>query len=985
MAINRQVGIFINGREIEGSLKAIRRERNKLINVLKTQEKGTVKFNKAAADLKYITPIYEDHRKEVDDLIKSTEKLGDKAKESNSKIETLDGVAKKITGGLTKFAGIAGIAFGVGEIIGYGKELFQLNVKMEQLTKKAATVFGQALPAVTRAAEENASAMGFTTGQYVAAATALGDLLIPLGFTREQAAANSVEMINLAGALSEWTGGQRTAEEVSQTLAKALTGEREELKSLGIVINEEDIKMRLREKGLEKLTGQYLKQAKALATLELITERSVDAQTAYADNSDTLARRQAELAAKVSDVQAKLAVLLLPVLEKVFSVVELGVGLFGRLSAGINESSDSAKDLVDSVFAQQNAFQKLEGELAPLLDRYDELKNKTELSGDEQEELGSLIARVAELTPAAISKIDDYGNALEINAGKSRKMLEAEKALLQFVNEDSISTLEERIVELNRTREEIKRAIERGSSGRANIVITESSMQKYRDNITAITEDIEGATLQLQRFKGEFENEIPEPDLPTGADAPDLEAEAAAAAAAKAREKAAEKQLKARQKQLERLADVVAKAQETAALDQLSEDERQLEQIRLKYDKQIAIANELENAGFKAATAQRLELERLRDEELTAVRDELFATKLEKDAERDAEENAALLERQLQFDEDRRAVIAEIDEQVNEVILEARELQLQQLNEHYDELAMKAEEFGIDTGALEIARRRKLLAINKEFDKKDAKGQQEALDAKIAASEEAFSALGNVTTAFYDDVLNEQERATGAGKLLAFLNISISSAEGIAKAANASAGVPFPGNLAAIATSVASVLSVIGRARQALNATPDVPQRKDGGWMTVRGEDDKQSYRAKRIGTPGSGMLPDHPVLIDSVTGTDVLASERGKEYFVSNHDLARPAVFRHVSAIDRLVRQRMDGGFSSAGGGNAPGGVAPTPPADGGNGQQIQLDQLTNTLNALLNFFLNGKIYALITDEGALDLRNKIRELEAASSGGLD
>lgn len=979
----RQVSIFINGRAVTNSLKAIKAEKGKINRELQNMILHSDEYNKKADELDKINAKLNTHRR---------------------KIGQTSGVLEKVTGGLTKFAGIAGIAFGVGEIIGYGKELFQLNVKMEQLTKKAATVFGQALPKVTRAAEENGAAMGFTTGQYIAAATALGDLLIPLGFTREQAAANSVEMINLAGALSEWTGGQRTAEEVSQTLAKALTGEREELKSLGIVINEEDIKMRLREKGLEKLTGQYLKQAKALATLELITERSVDAQTAYAENSDTLARRQAELAAKVSDVQAKFAKVLLPVLETAFSMIEDGVNVMTAFSDSLNRLTNAAGAAGDSFKDQQAAVNDLESNILPLIDRYDELTGKSTLTKDEQDELEQIIKKVGDRIPSTINQFDEYGEAMGLSSDKAREFVKSQQAILGVKNAEAIDEYESSLSKLEAKAERYRQTLEGTGVGLANITMQNGELVRSSGNLGGVSyrrlrEDevaelqnefirlntaIEGTKGALAELKGN-PLDIPKPDLPTGGDEPDLEAEAKAAAEAKARKKAAEKALKDRRKQLERLAGVIAKAQEDAALDQLSEDERQLEQIRLKYEKQIAIANELENAGFQAATAQRLELERLRDAEITAVRDELFAAKLEKDAERDAEEEAARLERQLKFDEDRRAVIAEIDEQVNEVVLDSRQLAIEQLNEHYDELATKAQEFGIDTGALEIARRRELLKINKDYDGKEAKNRQATQDAQIAATKASYQALAGVVSTAYNDLLTEQEKATGVGKLLALINIGVNSAEAISSAAAASAGVPFPGNLAAIATSVSTVLGAMGQARRALNATPDVPQRKDGGWMTVRGEDDKQSYRAKRIGTPGSGMLPDHPVLIDSATGANVLASERGREYFVANHDLTNPAVFRHVNAIDRLVRQRVDGGFSTAGGGNAPGGVAPTLSADGGNGQQLQLDQLTNTLNGLLDFFLTGNIYALITDEGALDLRNKIRELEAASSGGLN
>lgn len=205
-------------------------------------------------------------------------------------------------------------------VLNFGRELFKLSPQLELLDQKVNTVFGEALPKVTAEAEKNAKAMGLTTNQYVKAAAAAGDLLVPMEFTREESADLSIELQNLSGALAEWEGGQYNAVDVSKILTKALLGEREELKSLGIAISEEDVKNRLREKGLDKLTGTYLQQAKAIATVELITEKSTDATTAYAKGTETLARRQSELRATLQDITEKIAKALIPVLSFLLNV-----------------------------------------------------------------------------------------------------------------------------------------------------------------------------------------------------------------------------------------------------------------------------------------------------------------------------------------------------------------------------------------------------------------------------------------------------------------------------------------------------------------------------------------------------------------------------------------------------------------------------------------------------------------------------------------
>ena len=187
------------------------------------------------------------------------------------------------------------------------KQLQRTSIEMEQLDKKANIVFGETLPAITKAAKENAFELGLTTNEYIKSAAAIQDLLIPMKFTREEASSISVELVNLSGALSEWSGGQRSATEVSEILNKALLGEREQLKTLGISIQEADVKNRLLEKGQNKLTGTLLQQAKAQATLELITEKSTDAQDSYTKSADSAARQSAKLGAAFRQVWEDMA------------------------------------------------------------------------------------------------------------------------------------------------------------------------------------------------------------------------------------------------------------------------------------------------------------------------------------------------------------------------------------------------------------------------------------------------------------------------------------------------------------------------------------------------------------------------------------------------------------------------------------------------------------------------------------------------------
>lgn len=191
----------------------------------------------------------------------------------------------------TAIAGI-GLLYAARQLFNFGKELLNLNMQMELWEKRARIVFGQSFPQVTREAEKNAKALGLTAREYVNAASATADLLVPLNFTREQSAKMSVDLVNLSGALDEWTAGQFGAADVSQMLTNAMLGQTKQLKQLGIVVEQQSPAFNRRVELLMQEQNLTRDQAKALDIYNQIIEKSADAQTAFADSSANLLRQQ---------------------------------------------------------------------------------------------------------------------------------------------------------------------------------------------------------------------------------------------------------------------------------------------------------------------------------------------------------------------------------------------------------------------------------------------------------------------------------------------------------------------------------------------------------------------------------------------------------------------------------------------------------------------------------------------------------------------
>ena len=883
----RQVTIFINGKEVANNIKSIAAEKVKVNNQLAKMTRGTAEYEAKVKELRKLNGIIKEH---------------------NDNIRGVSGTWDKVKGAIGKFAAVAGIAFAATEIVNYGKELFKLGTEMEVLVKKAETVFGEALPQVTAEAEKNATAMGLTTNQYINAAAAMGDLLVPMKFTREEAAGISTTLVNLSGALSEWTGGQRSAEEVSTILGKAILGEREQLKELGISILEADVQNRLAEKGLKGLTGEMLQQAKTAATLELITEKTADAQAAYAANSDTLVRRQAELSAKFNDIKETMATALIPVFTRLLEIVEPVVTTF----------FDFIKALIngDKQTSQFTGVMKILGVIF------------------------SNVWKVAEQYFGTLFKIGSY-------------LFEKLSPALSFVGGLLVDFYNTVVIGVNKLNE---------------LLGFELRLEKI--DLSVLKKNLDDEQKKLDK------NPLEVTVRPTTTLTPEQAAEIqrqkeAAEKRAKERQKEREREEKETQNSLARIKDIIKKYQDELALQQLSDDDKSLELIRQKYQKEIDAA-----ARFKD---QVVELERLRDLELEAQR------KDNAEKQRKAQEQADYdLEKKIeQFTADRLAFEAQLNSELDTEVLSARELAIQNLDSYYNDLKEKAAEYGLSTAVIEETRRLKLKAINDKYNNEDNSDLVQAQKEKLQVLQSTLSATGNLFSSFFQLLGNEEGDFAELQKISTLAQITFDTASAIssltaASEANPTNAVTFGGaGIVQFITGLARILGNIAQARQVLKKAPKVPQKADGGWMNAIGADDNIGYNVKYIGQPVSGMLPNHPVMFQSSTGSPVIASERGREYFVSNSALKNPYVMNYVQAIDNIVRSKTR---QFAAGGSTGTAIPALPPQPQGNDN----DKSLSIELARLNDNLEAGIMALINDDQIIALQRRINQLNKASGGAL-
>ncbi len=273
---------------------------------------------------------------ELGQVAGATDKVGGAAAKAAPK---LDAQAKSSTrvgtaaqGAKTHVKALAAAMIGAGLIKGVTTVTGAASDLNEEVSKTG-VVFKQEGGAMIQWSKGSAQGFGQSQQQALAAANTFGNMLVPMGTSREQAAEMSRAMVELGGDMASFNNADPT--ETLDALRAGLAGESEPLRRFGVFLNDARLKEEAMRLGLYKGKGQLDANAKAQATYSLILKDSKDAQGDFARTSDGLANKQRILKAELTDLAAKVGQFLLPVMTGLVSIA-LGIitGL-GKIRDGI--------------------------------------------------------------------------------------------------------------------------------------------------------------------------------------------------------------------------------------------------------------------------------------------------------------------------------------------------------------------------------------------------------------------------------------------------------------------------------------------------------------------------------------------------------------------------------------------------------------------------------------------------------------------------
>tara|TARA_Y100001937_G_scaffold38781_2_gene55183 strand:+ start:809 stop:2659 length:1851 start_codon:yes stop_codon:yes gene_type:complete len=202
-------------------------------------------------------------------------------------------------------------------VIGLGAAAIKMASDFEETNSKFKTVFSS----IQKDAEITAKTFQQSFGLSSQAAKQMlgdtGDLLVGFGFTEKEALNLSKQVNELAVDLASFTNFSGGAEGASMALTKALLGERESIKSLGIAITEADLKKFAEEQGL--VFKELDRVAKATLTYELAVKQSGKAIGDFSRTSGSFANQTRQLAADFNNLGVEIGTMLLPVAQDILA------------------------------------------------------------------------------------------------------------------------------------------------------------------------------------------------------------------------------------------------------------------------------------------------------------------------------------------------------------------------------------------------------------------------------------------------------------------------------------------------------------------------------------------------------------------------------------------------------------------------------------------------------------------------------------------
>ncbi len=266
----------------------------------------------------------------------STGQFNRAMKATGTAFKRTNDAAKRLGAGMLSLKNVfkAALAvFVVRQIAEVTKALFMLGAAVEETQDKFNVVFGQSAAGVQNFLDQFATAAGLSNrvAQDFAATTAA--MVQGMGFAESASAGLAEQVLRLSADLASFN--DLPTAEVLRAVQGAITGEREQLKRLGIVIQEVDVRERALHNTRKDSASALTQQEKVLATMELLYEKAGRAVGNLSDTFESSANVAKRVGARIETLKENFSSGLMPVMSVLIGTVDDNSTAFDALNTAI--------------------------------------------------------------------------------------------------------------------------------------------------------------------------------------------------------------------------------------------------------------------------------------------------------------------------------------------------------------------------------------------------------------------------------------------------------------------------------------------------------------------------------------------------------------------------------------------------------------------------------------------------------------------------
>jgi hypothetical protein len=319
-------------RSVKGAMGAQNKAMREAAKITKAARTPTERY---AQEVRELEAHFAAGRVSAETYRRTIARLNKEFQMGNTHLTAFGARVKKVGRGMRN----AGVAASIGltlPLAGVGLGMLKAAADAEETNAKFNVVFSD-VASGAKEATEGLRGMGVSQDQAKKLIGNTGDLLTGFGFDQKSALDVSKQVNTLAADLASFTNIEGGVERASGALTKALFGETEMAKSLGIVIKSDGEEYKKLMKQFMEAEGMTENQAKAMTTLTIATNQSKNAIGDFHRSQASLTNQFKIFKAAAADIAVELGTILIPIAQKLLGWARQAVEWFGALSPAVKK------------------------------------------------------------------------------------------------------------------------------------------------------------------------------------------------------------------------------------------------------------------------------------------------------------------------------------------------------------------------------------------------------------------------------------------------------------------------------------------------------------------------------------------------------------------------------------------------------------------------------------------------------------------------